>query len=399
MKLLYLVHQFFPKHYTGTERFTLDLAAQMQRMGHYPTVVTYEPNSDVDEFQRLTSQILVKRYTYSKIPVVAFRHAGPADASAIYQPAIERAFRKLEFGCDLVHVCHPMWLSSIAKLCKDSNTPVVMTLTDAWLLCPRALLDLDFRLCNGPEGGEKCFSSCRLRMKPRYLDARSLYYMADEVAAPSRFLPTLIASNGWNRKVAVIPHSINYAHVRRSTNEKPSRSLNFVFIGTLQWHKGVHVLIEAFRRVSNDNIVLKIYGSHNHSDYFKAVLHLMQGDDRIRLLGPFPEERLPDIMNDASVIVVPSTYYENYPLVMLTALAYRVPAIVTNIGGMPEVIKQSVNGFLFDVGRVDQLTDIIEQIGNEPHILDRLKANIVTPRRTEEEALDYENMYRKVTRR
>ena len=44
MNILYILHQFFPMHYTGTERHTLDMAKQMQKMGHYVTVLTYEPD-------------------------------------------------------------------------------------------------------------------------------------------------------------------------------------------------------------------------------------------------------------------------------------------------------------------------------------------------------------------
>ena len=397
MKLLYLVHQFFPKHYTGTERFTFDLATQMQRMGHYPTVVTYEPNADADQFEKLTDDILIKRYSYRTIPVVALKHAGAVHVSNVFDRAVENAAGKLGLKCDLVHISHPMWLSSIARVCKSEGSPIVLTLTDAWLLCPRALLDRGYRLCNGPDAGERCACDCHLNtMRSRYQDAKTLYYMADEIATGSRFLPTLFRNNEWNRSVSIIPHSINYANVKRIENPRPEK-ITFGFIGSLAWHKGVHVLIKAIRRVPCQNIRAEIYGSQNEQwDYFKALLDLAQGDERIHFLEPFEIEALPNIIRNISVMVIPSTYYENYPLVTLIAFAYRVPVIASNIGGLPELVKDGYNGYLFEMGNAEALANTIERIAKNPAILDTLSKNIVTPRRTEEEALDYERIYNKL---
>lgn len=396
MKPLYLVHQFFPKHYTGTERLTLDLSLQMQRMGHSPTVVTYEPDPGMEGFEKLTDKILVKSYSYGTIPVLALKHSSPVDVSSVFHRTIEEAFQKLRLDYDLVHMCHPMWLSSIATASKDLGIPLVMTLTDSWLLCPRALLDSGFKLCNGPEAGEKCIRVCRLRLKSRYEEAMTLFYKADEITAASIFLANLFRSNGWKRKVRIIPHSIDYRYVK-STNISSQDRIVLGFIGSIAWHKGVHVLVKAIRDLPCKNIALKIYGSPgDQSDYFRAVVDLAGKDERIQFLDSFEISMLPEIMRDKSAMVIPSTYYENYPLVMLISMAYKVPAIVSNIGGMPELIRDGFNGFLFEMGDYIELANIMERIVREPTVLNELKANIVTPRRTEEEALDYENIYRRL---
>lgn len=382
----------------GTERFTLDLARQMQKMSHYPTVVTYDPDKDRTGFESLTDHVLVKRYSYGTIPVIALKYTTGAEGPDVFYSALEEAVDKLQLDCELVHICHPMWLSSIAKVCKNASIPVVMTLTDSWLLCPRGLLDRGYRLCNGPDYGERCMSHCGLGVgiKLRYEESKALFEMVDEVATASRFLATLFRSNGWNRRFRIVPHSIDYANVRRVGKSHQGKII-FAFIGSMSWHKGVHVLIDAFRKVTDQNIALRIYGSsQNHSDYLRALLNLAKGDNRIFFLDPFKIEALPEIMEDIFVMVIPSTYYENYPLVMLMALAYRVPVIASKIGGIPEVVRDGFNGFLFERGDAEELSRVIERIAKEPGILERVKRNIVAPRRTEEEALDYENIYRKL---
>ena len=398
MKILYLVHQFFPKYYTGTERFTFELASQMQRMGHCPIVVTYDSDG-VKDFEKLTDSMSINRYSYRGIPVIALKHTGPADPFGIFHSSVEEAARKLALKCDIVHVCHPMWVSSLAATYKKYSVPMVMTLTDAWLLCPSLLLDRGLRLCNGPLANGGC-TSCNVgaNMKSRLKEAKVLYDMADEITTASRFLQTLYRKNGWDRRIGTVPHSINFENIKRIENPKRDE-VTFAFIGTIAWHKGVHVLIKAARQVTNRNLKVKIYGSTREQlDYSQALLDLAQGDDRILFLDHFEIEKLPEIMRDVSAIVIPSAYYENYPLVMLIALAYKVPPIVSNIGGMPEVVKNGFNGFVFEMGNHAELASIMQRIVEKPQILDELRANIMAPRRTEQEALDYENIYRKLVK-
>ena len=128
------------------------------------------------------------------------------------------------------------------------------------------------------------------------------------------------------------------------------------------------------------------------------MIDLARGDDRIQFLDSFEINMLPEIMRDKSLMVIPSTYYENYPLVMLISMAYKVPAIVSNIGGMPEVIKHGFNGYVFEMGNSEELARIVQGIARDPEILEEFKGNITGPRRIEEEALDYENIYRDLLR-
>jgi len=398
MRILYLVHQFFPRYYMGTERFTLDLAEQMQKMGHSPLIVTYERDIGQEGFTPLNDDVLVKTYTYRTIPVISLRETTASGTYGILNDRIAHAFDKLEVNCDIVHICHPMWLSSIAKTYKSRNIPVVLTLTDSWLLCPSFLIDRGYRLCNGPDSGRWCITNCGFDAKitARYGDSLSLLGMADSVITSSNFTASLFRENGWNGEIQVVRHSINYRYVMPTENFDPA-NMTFGFIGSLSWHKGAHVLVKAFRKTSSQNIRLKVYGSRTEEwDYYKELLALAQRDDRIQFLDPFGMEALPDIMSRISTIVVPSVYYDNYPLVTLIGLAYRVPVIASKIGGVPEIVEHGVSGFLFDAGRSDELAEIIENVAREPRIIENMRDNIVTPRRTEEEALDYERIYMKL---
>lgn len=409
MRILYMVHQFFPKNYTGTERFTLNLASQIQRMGHCPTVLTYERTRDEEGFQRLHENVQVKTYAYQSIPVTSLRDNSLKDQiqatshgrEEIFHLEIEKAFNKLGLEFDLLHICHPMWLSSVARVSKNHKIPIVLTITDPWLLCPREMLiDRQFRLCSGPEAGKKCMSNCGydLTVTQRYEDALKLLSMADQVVTSSEFTASLFKRSVWNGNIRIVPHSVDYRFVK--LNNFDPENITFGYIGTIGWHKGLHILMKAFRKVSYRNISLKVYGStHHNPDYAEEVLSLARGDARIRFLGTFEMEDLPKVMAGISVLVVPSVYYENYPLVMLMALACKVPVIASSIGGMPEVIKHGENGMLFEAGNSDELASLIGEIAKGKMTADKLRNNIVPPRRIEEEALDYENIYTELTAR
>jgi glycosyltransferase involved in cell wall biosynthesis len=397
MRILYVVHQFFPKHYTGTERFTLQIAQQMQKLGHRPAVVTYDRWGELVGFENLTSEILVKRYNYASVPVTALRHVKPRNLLGMIDPQIAFAFKNLALDSDVVHITHPMWLSSIGMECKNVGIPVVMTLTDSWLLCPRGLMDTGYLLCNGPEAGKRCTAICGFGQEEigrRYSEAELLFDTVDQLVSPSRFLSVLFKSNGWTRDLKVVPHGIDYSEVTSREHSKTS-VVTFGFVGSLAWHKGTHLLIDAFRTVPNRNIRLNIYGSSSEQpQYFRDLQEKANGDDRIAFMGYFKE--LAEVMKDISVIVIPSNYYENYPMVALSALAFGVPVVASRVGGIPEIVEDGVNGFLYDFGDWEQLAAVIRRIADDPELIEETRARIVLPRRVEDEALEYENLYREL---
>jgi glycosyltransferase involved in cell wall biosynthesis len=403
LKILYLVHQFFPKYYYGTERFTLNLAEQMQRLGHNPLVMTYDRGQGQEGYVRLHNNVLVRKYSYHTVPVISFKKTHSPKFHEILDREIEEAYKKLKLTYDIVHICHPMFLSSIARSCKKQGTPIALTLTDPWLLCPATLIDRGFRLCNGPIFDRGCASNCHFAshsmLMARYRQALDVLGMADEIATASRFTASIFQRNGWNKPIRIIPHSIDYKFVK-PTNSPANDKITFGYVGSVVWHKGLHILVKAIRNVQAENVNLRIYGSTQESlDYTKELLAIARGDPRIKFLEQFDMETLPDIMKNISAMVVPSVYYDNYPLVTLISLSYRVPVIGSNIGGIPEIIQHGINGFLFEPGNVSELSSLITNLARNPNTIETLRENIVTPRRLEEEALDYENIYMKLSSR
>ena len=413
MKILFILHQFFPLHHTGTERLTLDLAKQIQRMGNYVTVLTYEPsapfknkskflieadNNTKDGFSKIDDNIKKKEYQIDTIPVIALKYIQHKLGFQIFEKNLEKPLSEIIKEYDIVHFTHPMWFSSALDVCKKLEKPTVLTLTDNWLLCPRGLVTSENQICDGPEEGKKCMEVCHYgnEVITRFEESKLFFESIDHIVAGSNFVRKTFSDNNWNRAIDLIPFSIDHSHVRTVGDPK---EIVFCFMGTFIWHKGIHVLIKAFKMVENDNLKLKIYGRGDERDpYVKDLLNLAKDDKRIEFCGTFEYNELPHIMQEISMIVIPSSYKENFPLVMQNSLAYNKPVIASNVGGMPEVIKDGLNGFLFEQENFEQLARIIHKISKNPEIIEKLKEGIDSPPRIEAEALQYENIYRNLMR-
>jgi len=407
MKILYVVHQFFPLFHTGSERLTLDTAKQMQRMGNFVSVLTYAPNPPLEKtqnqstkadegFEQIDKFLMKKEYQFGTIPVIAIKYTKHTLGFGIFDPNMEKHMSEIVKKFDLLHFIHPMFFCSALKACKKLGIPTVLTLTDTWLLSPRSLVTSEQQLCDGPDEGRKCMKLCHYgsEVLSRYKEAKFFFENIDGVFAASNFIRRTFKQNNWNRNIELVPFSIDHSHVKPV--DDPQDTV-FGFFGTFIWHKGLDVLIKAFTKVENKKIKLKIYGRGDERDpYVNNLNNLARNDKRIEFLGTFDYGDLPNIMKGISVMVIPSSYKENFPLVMQLSLAYRKPIIASNIGGIPEVVKDGVNGQLFEAGNVEQLAKIIYTLSENPASILLLKNGIKSPPRIEGEALQYENTYREL---
>ena len=177
---------------------------------------------------------------------------------------------------------------------------------------------------------------------------------ADRVLAPSRFLRQQYITFG------LAPDRIEYQRygidttrfrdVRKTPREGP---LRVGFIGSFVWYKGLHVLIEAFRDIRHDQAMLTVFGNPDAPpevrDYARACRERALGAP-VRFAGPLDQRDLAEAHRSLDVLVVPSLWYENSPLVILEAQAARTPVVVSDLGGMAEMVEPGRTGFRFPRG-------------------------------------------------
>jgi glycosyltransferase involved in cell wall biosynthesis len=408
MRILYVVHQFYPESSSGTERFLLQLASSIQRSGHHADIVPYS-FAERSEFGPAGS-LLAKQYQYKGISVIGLRHDKvPIDINTSLENSSVLSFAREVLGnrspsYDLVHVVHPMRLTSFAVLAREVGIPYVLTLTDFWMICPKVNLHTSFNTqCGGPGGGKICSQWCpELRLgfvRSRLKAAQEILRGAKAIVVPSRFVAALVREEFPELSASVIPHGLALDEFSPNLRtHQNGENIAFAYCGGLSAHKGVHVLIAAFRSLETPNVELRIYGAsgRHEQDYERMLRNLAGQDARIKFCGRYQEEKVGEVFRTIDALIIPSLCYESYSFALHEALASKVPVIASAIACLDQQIHDSVTGLTFRLGDADHLASKLRFIASDPRVLDTMKENMrscAVPR-VEEEAYLYERIYR-----
>ncbi|MBD5802544.1 D-inositol 3-phosphate glycosyltransferase [Azoarcus sp. Aa7] len=434
MRILLTAHQFLPQFAAGTEVLTHSVARELQKRGHVVHVLTGHPGSanlaDEDRFDEYDlDQIHVYRFHHSYIAVGSQTSAielGYDNRLAVtYFERILKTFKP-----DLVHFFHLNRLGTgLIECAVELGVPRFMTPTDFWVVCPTGQLLLsDGSSCAGPsahagncvrhvaQNTQKGFIRKAAELLPTaWVDLLvrltkngtlpSYPKRAEVVALAKRWhanvlrlnmLNGLVVPNGFMREFlvrqGVIPRLITEVAFGIEVTEPAVRAeqrerrqpLRVAFIGTLAPHKGCHVLIEAFKMLPDAGASLKIYGrSEDFPDYVRKLKSLAGDHKAIEFCGTFPNSEIAQIFVDIDVLVVPSLWYENSPLVLYSAQAARCTVVASNLPGIADVIHGDVNGLLFESGNSSDLARQLLRLLNEEGLLQRLGAQARAPKSTE----------------
>lgn len=407
MKILYIIHQFYPEYRTGTEKFILNISTMMQKSGNKVKVLTYSFYND-SFYDKSTGNILSKEFSYNGIPVIAFKHKKiPKDINyALENKDMANIAESIiaKEKPDIIHVGHSLRMSEFLRVSKRLGIPYIITLTDFFLICPQIVLSTSKgNLCAGPEKGIVCANLCSefpvTTISERLEAANEILFNAKLIIVPSRFVASIYKNQLRDIDINIINHGMNYDTIKKNKKRyKKGEKLIFCYAGTLAQHKGIHILLDAFKAIKANNITLKIYGSGLDNNYINMLKDMTKEDKRIEFCGVFSENQVGDIFSKVDIVIVPSLCFETYSFVIHEALACNVPVISSNVGGMAERIKDGINGYTFKIGDSKHLKEILETIINNPEMINLLKEgirNYMIPS-IEQEAYLYEREYRNI---
>jgi glycosyltransferase involved in cell wall biosynthesis len=150
-------------------------------------------------------------------------------------------------------------------------------------------------------------------------------------------------------------------------------------------------LVEAFNKVENENVELRIYGTYDpKSNYFKELQSMIRNDN-IKFMGRYTDVREP--YSEMDVLVVPSICYESYSLVVREAFICKIPVIASDIGALPEAVQNGETGLLFQAGNAIDLYEKMELIIHHPDLIEKFKTNIGPVKSIEQQAEEMEGIY------
>ena len=320
--------------------------------------------------------------------------------------AVDEAFAVLlsEIQPDIVHIGHLNHLStSLVLVARNRGIPIVFTLHDYWLMCPRGqfiqMYPQDpsdtWAVCDGQDD-RKCAVHCYSRyfggdeagleedisywtewVARRMAHIRDLCDAVDIFVAPSQYLLERFRDGFGLPEQKLIYLDYGF-HLGRLTGRERTKGESFTFgyIGTHIPAKGVDHLIEAFGGVVGDS-KLRIWGRDRgvETQGLNALAESLPGSagDRIEWMGEYRNpEIIPEVFNRCDAIVVPSIWAENSPLVIHEALQAGVPVITANYGGMAEYVRHEENGLLFTHREPDSLTIQMQRLADDPRLAEQL---------------------------
>lgn len=444
MKIAFFVHCFFPDHFYGTETYTFDLARHYKTWGHDVTVVSAIFQGEA------RAQELVTRYEYCGIPVIAIdKNQLPHTRvkETYYQGDMRGVLEKVlrELSPDVVHVTHLInHTATLLEVTAQLGIPTYATFTDFFGFCLNNKLEAaDGELCAGPSASRLNCVACHLKDAARspYSDrwvrwangpraARLLAIGAgyarrlpglrngavdglieDIVCRPDTLnllynsgykgavAPTEFLGNAYRSNSITVPlHNIRFG-VDIDRSPKPVRPAGHIpvigFIGQIAPHKGTDLLIEAFRHLPEGSAELRIYGPADQDPDYMARLEERAEGYNVEFKGTFPKEQMAEVLRDIDLLVIPSRWYENSPLVLLNALATHTPVLVSDVAGMTEFVVPQINGVSFLRGNLVDLRKNLENLTKSLTTLASLSITTEYTRDTKTMAMDTYSIYEK----
>lgn len=202
-----------------------------------------------------------------------------------------------------------------------------------------------------------------------------------------------------NIKIEIIGNGVDSFNF--SPTKKKNNIINILFVGRLVYGKGVLDIIPAARYVCKkfSNCIFSIVGKGHLENRLRKEIINNKLEKNIFLLGSIPHFKLPKLINNSSIFILPS-YSEGLPLSIIEAMACEKPVIGTNIGGIRELIEDGKNGLLVPIKNSKSLADAIIKILENPKLAKQMGENgrkLVEQKYTwEKVAKDVEKVYRSV---
>jgi len=347
----------------GDSTYTFNLADVLRQRGHEVAFFAmqderniFDQNSDL-----FVSNIDFRRENKRKNLISGFcvMHR------AIYSTEARKKFRQLlkRFHPDIIHIqnIHAHITPSVILEAKKRDLPVVWTLHDYKLVCPNShyLIDKTGEICEacGRKSyyqaifkrckKDSIFASVAASLEAYVHRIMNLREKVDFFLAPSAFLRRKMIEQGFlHDRVKHVP----YVLPNNIFKEGYCNKNYLLFLGRIEPIKGIFPLLNACKQIPEVNLV--IAGRVSESLAYK--LHKLLPSNA-KFVGMLHRDKLKRFLFDSTAVVVPSVWYENQPFSILEAFAASKPVIASDLGGMPELVKNSSGGLLVPPGDVQAL--------------------------------------------
>jgi glycosyltransferase involved in cell wall biosynthesis len=446
VRVLHAIHDFLPRHRAGSEIYALNLCRELeaQGVGVHLLCAEYDLSRAHGSLAwRLEGGLgvteVVNNWTFESFEETYEAHD--------LEPALAQVIDAVM--PDVVHLHSLLNLSfGLPRLARARGAAVVGTLHDYTLVCPsggQRVHAAEEWICHDiePERCARCFrqhpfhaqwsfgrtalasapsfvgraASAFRRAAPglaaraagavgrlpgpsadapaiarRLLRAAEVMGEIDHLVAPSAALASEMARLGAPaERLEVADYGFPALSAERSAS---GQLLRLGFVGTLVWHKGAHLLLEALARLPSGGWTLDVWGDPEHFPAYVARLRELARGLPVRFRGAFAEAEAARVYGGMDVLVVPSLWLENSPLVIHEAFQCGVPVVGARLGGVAGLVEHERNGLLYDAYSSDALATALLRLLAEPELQSRLALAVPAVKTIGEDARRWIERYR-----
>ena len=348
----------------GSDRYFFTLAKLLQKHGHRVVPFTAaNPNNEASEWERYFPR------------GADFEHPGAGDLLRFLYShdavkSVQRLLKDTDINLAHFHIYYGKLTASILEVLKRDGIPLIQTLHEYKLTCPVYSHLSNDQICEACEG--KHFwralpKRCNRGSVPRTALSVAESYVSKMLGAVSKFDHFISVSHFLRKKM--ITHGIpedkistvhNFVDVSDIT---PNFSVGdyILYFGRVHQSKGIMTLIEAALPLTD--VPIYIVGDGEAMPEVQRIIE-QNGCQHIHLLGFKQGDELRELILNSICTVLPSEWYENCPMSVLESYAYGKPVIGADIGGIPELIVDDVDGFLVPSGEQEALRERLLWMSN-----------------------------------
>lgn len=377
MKVLIVNKFLFPNG--GSETYIFEIGKQLQKMGHEVQYFGMEHAGRIvgNHAESYTSDMDFHGNGLKKL-IYPFKIIYSTEAREKIRTVLE------DFKPDVVHLNNfnfqitPSVIYEIRKWQKSigKKIPIIFTAHDYQWVCPNHMMlipstgELCFQ-CEGARFGQctknKCIHNSTVKSLLGTIEAR-LYHMlrtyqkVDLIICPSKFMADKL---GTNPLLAGKLETI-YNFLDKEKYTAAEKKDYVLYFGRFSEEKGVRTLLKVCNELKEIPFVFAGGG---------PLLEELSGYPNITNRGFLKGEELKQTIAEARFTVFTSEWYENCPFSVMESQWYGTPIIASNIGGVPELVKDGVTGELFEAGNAEQLKEKILKLWQDKELCEAYTNN------------------------
>ena len=358
MRIL-LVNKF---HYLkgGSEKYYFELAKLLREKGHQIAFFSMQNEKNVKTGEKEYFVNEIDLNTGSKLKAL----------DVIYSKENKKKMLEAleDFKPDIVHVNNfqRQLSESIIEAIKEKNIPIVFTAHDLEAVCPnKTMLDENKNICELCKNGhyincikKKCIKSSLLKsilgaIETKYYRNKKVYTeKIDKIVTPSKFYKKQLIDYGIeDNRIIAMPNFLDIDKYNIRTSDDGYA----LYFGRLSKEKGILNLIEAFSYIKNQK--LHIAGDGPEREKIEKIIRNRHLENNIKLLGFLNEKEMQEEIANCRFVVLPSIWYDNCPYSILETLTIGKPVIGSDMGGIPELVRDKENGLIFKHDNIQELEE------------------------------------------